>query len=333
MTSKKPRLAYIDLMKGLCIMLIVMHHTDASFFDAVMPGLDNALQSFRVPMYYFLSGLFFKTYSGFGQFLRRKVNNLLIPFVFFHLLGYAVAFALYPLLHPGASFNWHGLIDPLSQRSWSYTVALWFLISLFEVNIIYYGLSCWLARWRWRVPVLIVISVVPLWLASRHIALPLMLDTAFVGLPFFALGNAVNRTGALQPDVRDKWGFVVAPLVAVAVFLLAGHIDILPQDLPTWPQLYLVPMTAILALLWLCKNIPGRVPVIGYWGRYSLIVLGTHDMLLTPLDHLFDGLPWAATSLALLKWGVTMAAMLVVIRLMVRFFPRFTAQQPLLKIS
>ena len=330
----KPRLAYIDLMKGLCIMLIVMHHTDVAFFDAVLPGLDNALQSFRVPMYYFLSGLFFKTYSGFVQFLRRKVNNLLIPFLFFHLLGFAVAALLFPMLHPDGVFNWHGLFAPLTQRSWSYTIALWFLISLFEVNVIYYGLSSCIRRWVWRLPVLIAISVLPLWLASKQIALPLMLDTAFVGLPFFALGNAVNKAGLLaQGKKHDRWGFVVAPVVAVVVFLLAGHIDILPQDLPTWPQLYLLPMVAILALMWLCKNIPGRVPVIGYWGRYSLIVLGTHDIVLTLLDSLLDGLPWAATSLALLKWGITMVSMLVIIPLLVRFFPCFTAQKPLLKIS
>jgi len=76
------RIAYVDFMKCLCIMLIVMYHIDHDFFDCLAPNLNNALQAFRLPMYYFISGLFFKRYAGFADFTRRKVNNILVPFVF-----------------------------------------------------------------------------------------------------------------------------------------------------------------------------------------------------------------------------------------------------------
>lgn len=79
----KERIAHIDFMKGLCIMLIALGHVDDKIFDMVLPNLNFALKSFRIPMYFFLSGLFFKTYAGFGDFLRRKVNNLLITLLFF----------------------------------------------------------------------------------------------------------------------------------------------------------------------------------------------------------------------------------------------------------
>ncbi|MBR6284189.1 MAG: acyltransferase family protein [Muribaculaceae bacterium] len=329
----KQRLAFIDFMKGLCIMLIVMHHTDAAFFDAVLPGLDNALQSFRVPMYYFLSGLFFKQYNGFVGFLKRKTNNLLVTFLFFHIAGYLVAAVMHPWLHPANPFNWHGLLDPLTKRFWSYTVPLWFLISLFEVNIIYYGLQRVLRPLWAQSLVLAALSVLPLWLASRGMALPLLLDTALVGLPFFVLGHAVKAAGWLQPHPLDKWGMLAFPVVAVVVFCFAGHIDILPQHLPSWPQLYVLPMASILTLLWMCKNIKHPVPVLGTWGRYSIIVLGTHDWLLTPLDTLLGGLPATPIALALAKWGITMMLMLAIIPLMVRYFPRFTAQKPLIKIN
>lgn len=316
-------------------MLIVMHHTDTDFYDRLAPGLDNALQSFRVPMYYFLSGLFFKHYSGLVEFLRRKVNNLIVPFVFFHLLGFVVTAIVHPLLHPGVEFNWQGfswLVAPLWTRFWPFTQVLWFLVSLFEVNVIYYYvLSRWLRRWPWRLAVLLLLSVVPLWLAQRGIALPWMLDTALVGLVYFAVGNAVSQAGLLAPHRLDRWGMAVFLPVAVGVWLTAGHIDILQQQLPSWTQLYLVPVVAILALLWLCKNVTCRVPVVAVWGQYSLIVLGTHDLLLTPLDALLAASAIAPQPLALLKWGITMTAMLVIIPLMVRFLPRFTAQKPLFK--
>ena len=74
----KERIAYIDFMKGLCILLIVMGHVEGFSYDSIMPGLNYALKSFRIPMYFFLSGLFFKTYGEFSEFLRKKVNNLYI---------------------------------------------------------------------------------------------------------------------------------------------------------------------------------------------------------------------------------------------------------------
>ncbi len=332
---KKQRLAYIDLMKGLCIMLIVMHHTDEAFFDSIAPNLDNALQSFRVPMYYFLSGLFFKTYSGFAEFLKRKVNNLVVPLIFFHVVGFIVAGATFMLLHPGQGFNWQAVLYPATHRFWPYTMALWFLISLFEVNIIYYAMSRCLGNRLLRTTVVLLLSVVPLVLVAggRHITLPFMLDTACVGLPFFAIGNAVSQAGLIKPHKADRWGMAVFPAMAVVIYIGAGHIDILEQEYPSWLQLYALPAVAILSLMWLCKNITRRIPVIATWGQYSLIVLGTHDWLLTPLDLLLAGVSLSAPALALVKWGITMAAMLLIIPALVRLVPQFTAQKPLIPIK
>lgn len=343
----KKRLGFIDFMKGLCIMLIVMHHTDVKFFDAVAPGLDNALQSFRVPMYYFLSGLFFKSYTGFGNFLRRKVNNLIIPFVFFHIVGYLVAAITFHFIHPGGTFNWHGIVMPLTQRWWSYTIPLWFLISLFEVNIIYYALSKFMPS-TWRTALIIVLSFIPYIFTRYSITPPLMIDTAFVGLPFFTLGTTIKGHDLLKPARYDKWGIAVFPAAAIIIYLFAGHIDILIQQYPNYGQLYVLPMTAILALLWACKNLRwwrrdehgsltasayARIPVIGYIGQFSLIVLGTHDLILTPLDAIMADAQLPATTMALVKWGITMAAMFVIIPVMVKLFPKFTAQSPLIPVD
>ena len=71
------RLPFIDLMKGLCIVLIVTGHVDTGLFEALGANTDRMFQTFRVPMYYFLSGIFFKRYDGFFDFTRKKVNNIL----------------------------------------------------------------------------------------------------------------------------------------------------------------------------------------------------------------------------------------------------------------
>ena len=343
----KQRLAYIDFMKGLCIMLIVMHHTEVKFFDTLAPNLDNALQSFRVPMYYFLSGLFFKTYSGFFSFLKRKINNLIIPFLFFHIIGFIVAAATHYAINNDSPFNWYAIIWPAYYRIWPYTMPLWFLISLFEVNIIYYLLKKLLPPIG-NIIIIFTISLLPIFLANHEITLPLLFDTSFVGLPFFALGTIIKSSGWLNPNKYDKLGFLVFIPVVIIVYLYAGHIDIVEQNFPSYLQLFIVPMAAILALMWLCKNLRWwqynedgvktntlytRIPIIGYWGQFSLIVLGTHDWLLTPLDALLASSQLSIIPLSLIKWGITMTAMFIIIPILVRFFPKFTAQKPLIPID
>ena len=72
MSSIKPRIHYLDFMKGLCILMIVAYHITPNC--NIYGDANHMLMSFRVPLYYFLSGLFFKSYNGFADFTRRKVN-------------------------------------------------------------------------------------------------------------------------------------------------------------------------------------------------------------------------------------------------------------------
>ena len=77
------RIEFIDLAKGLCISLVLLYHIHD--FET---NVERALLFFRMPLYYFLSGIFFKDYSGFIDFSIRKINKLIVPYLFFFLAGY-----------------------------------------------------------------------------------------------------------------------------------------------------------------------------------------------------------------------------------------------------
>ena len=117
-------------------------------------ALQDALESFRMPLYFFLSGLFFKPYEGYIVFLKRKVNKLLIPFLFFHI----VSCFIIPLLNR-ASFEWHSLWDFLFVQSGSTNIPLWFLICLFWLNQIFYAVYKVAFAGRWPVPVIVILSL------------------------------------------------------------------------------------------------------------------------------------------------------------------------------
>ena len=317
-------------------MLIVMYHIDHEFFNYILPNLNNALQAFRLPMYYFISGIFFKLYDGYTDFTRRKVNNILVPFVFFVALAFVwqiVEWGVRTIV--GAQpidVSLASLIDPFYKRYWPVTTPLWFLLSLFWVNIIFYALQRWIKSVWGLLLACGALSLVGFGLAKIEVQLPLMLDTALVALPYFVLGWALKRLGALNTSAFDKWGFAGLLLVALPIYFLSEFTNLHFQVLPAYWKLYLLPFLAILALFWACKPLP-YIPVLCHYGRYSLIILGTHPLLFLPLRSLCIlklGME-PGISLTLVVFVLTMLLEWPLIWLLKTYFPRFTAQEPFFK--
>jgi hypothetical protein len=118
------------------------------------------MQSFRMPLYFLLSGLFFKEYRVFFDFLKRKVNIQQRS-----LWDALIAFSI----------------------SWDFeNGCIWFLLSLFEINIIYYVIFMMFNKHqRLLLLSVMVLGVLGLILSPYEIKYRCFLDTSFVALPFF----------------------------------------------------------------------------------------------------------------------------------------------------
>ena len=232
----------------------------------------------------------------------------------------------------GAYWPYMALIDPFSMRYWPVTTPLWFLLSLFWVNVMFYLLQQWIKPWWGILLAVVAISVVGYMLGARRVYLPFMFDSAMVAMPYFILGWGVKRLGALQPSRWDKWGLLVLLVVALPIYYMSEFMNLHFMILPPYWKLYFVPFVAILALFWACKSLP-HIPVFCHFGRYSLIILGTHPLFFLPLRSLcmlrFGMEP--GIQLTIIVFVLTMILEWPVIWLLKTYAPRFTAQQPFFK--
>ena len=72
--DKNKRIDFVDLTKGVCIILVVMAHIGGAFEKL---DYHSMIASFRMPLYFFISGIFFKSYEGlFGFFGLHKLYRL-----------------------------------------------------------------------------------------------------------------------------------------------------------------------------------------------------------------------------------------------------------------
>ena len=141
MTALRHRVLFIDMLRGFCILVVVMQHVG---WKVKVPGL-FALDT-AVACFYFLSGYFFErsaaSSSSTGAFLKKKVKSLLLPFVIWYIVGYLMFYSIrlaMPALSLG-SVEYHGVEDLFIQRH-LFNGPIWFVLSLFYVE-----LSFWLLR-------------------------------------------------------------------------------------------------------------------------------------------------------------------------------------------
>lgn len=275
---KNNRIEFIDLAKGICIILVVVLHCPRVNID--LPGLS----ALRMPLYFILSGLFFKTYGSFANLAEKKINKIFIPFIFFFVVDWAVLSIYKHKIFTLDYFTW-----PWDNFRAMKNVPIWFLCALFYDNLIFCAIKVYLRK-PWAVAASILTLGATGHLLTHHgVYLPFYFTQALNGLPFFYLGSLIKNAKILYPGHADRWSLplgVVLLGLGIGVCYLIGDtpkIDFYENRIhaPIW-GIYPVALLMVFGCLMLCKAIRW-LPIVSYIGRYSIITLGLHKLFILRL--------------------------------------------------
>ena len=222
------RIGYIDAAKGFGIFLIVLGHVTR------YEPLVGFLYSFHVPVFFIVSGAFFKSVP-FADFVRKKLRTLVIPYFVFAALS-----TLYWLIIERRFRD--GSVSPLSVVAnvffmsggpdvYAQNAALWFLPALFVAEILFYWMDA-AAKYnpgaRFAFPVVTYLLGMIVAGAVNHIGirLPFMADVALLAMAWYSLGFCLNPLLLrFLPQKRGRasriawlvacWMFGVAPWLLV----------------------------------------------------------------------------------------------------------------------
>lgn len=337
---KKPRIEYIDLAKGICIIIVVMLHLSA--FYSYSLAIVDYMMAFAMPLYFFLSGCFFKTYDGFSGYLKRKVNKLLIPFLFFYVLtSVCVPYILVYVLGCESDILRNSeIVTAIFKESYP-NLPLWFLLCLFEVSLIFYAIYVFAQRFEGKSDLFIcivsmILGIIGITLGVLRINLPATLDSALSVMPFFAGGYLVfSKTDLLKPNRYDRYlpVLIVAALLFVQVFRTGYSFYRNSFSLKAALVAYPCAFVGSYATLMLSKFLK-KVPLISYFGRYSLIILVTHidvfNLYAAVLKH--SGLDFSAGWMFFINLVLTMLSYLAIIPFMNRFMPHVVGQKDVIPV-
>lgn len=337
--KQKNRIVFFDLAKGFCIFIVVVFHITAHY--KIEFTASNMLKSLSLPLFFFLSGCFFNSHSGFGDFLLRKTNKLLIPFIFWFLL--ASMFLPLVLARFGIVLYPNFLSIKKILIGFIYgkfpNSAIWFLLCLFWVNIMFYVISIIAKKFKNPLSAIISLSVVTgligVTLSTFHIRIPFFIDSAFTSLPFFVFGYLMYRYSSIvEPSKYDKWIPLILIVLLTLLYFFAPFYSLKFNwgiSYYSFLPVYLCGFAGALCVVLLSKWIK-RSSVFNYWGRYSIMILVSHGIVYWLVDYAL-GCGINAIWCCLINLIVTMGICSLLIPFFIRFMPHVTAQKDLFPVK
>ena len=296
------RVEYIDIAKGIGILLVALAHADISI---ISPYLHKFIYSFHMPLFFFLSGYFFSVKTPFWSFLKKRFHTILKPYLVTIFLIYIFSISFGNMRFVTAA----GRIMKAMYATGYYLdwVQLWFLPSLFVTSLFAYLFYRYiLLRFnnryiRWVI--LLALQAIAVALLDRFYPFSMTLlgnDYILYGLPysldivllsgfFYLLGNEVRQVTSDQ-RLSNKWillgtgGFLIALTV-----LFAQRIDFNTRLFESFIINTAGAISGILFTLTVSKQIEIRTTrlasVLKYIGQASLFILIFH----VPIQEFWGG--------------------------------------------
>ncbi len=212
------RNAVFDYAKGIGIVLVVYGHVARGVFNAGLPidagffaRVDTLIYSFHMPLFFFLSGLFFLHSlhkRGYFALMRGKVDAILFPYVLWSLLQGGIEYGL------SSYTNGQVGLDEIFALFWLPRAQFWYLYTLFGM-FAFAGILYWKSGPAWTGGVLALSIAMALFgLAPFDLFLFNSFAQYFV---FFALGVSAAPLLARLDWLRPG----ILPLVALV--FIAGQ--------------------------------------------------------------------------------------------------------------
>ena len=268
--DKKRRIKYIDLCKGLGILMVTWGHN-----TKLDNPVDTWAASFKMAIFFVAAGYLIRYADSYRtQTLKgysvKLLKSLMLPYVLFSILSIGFRFATMIMKHridiPAIKSY---ILATITLRG---TFALWFLPVLFIAEILFFCLIKYLPKWM-RIVILIVIPVFGIWESYfiRHLIV------------------------SVDPLTFERISFLILPISKALIalwFLEIGHIgcmlfflsqqnngvDLNNMSLGIHPPLFFV--TGIIGsfgALFVFEFLEDYVSftILNYFGKNSLILMCT----------------------------------------------------------
>lgn len=301
MASKGERIDYIDYLKAICGILVVIGHAFSYLeqyysvsFSKAMQIIQMLIYSVHVPLFFIIAG-YFCSRQPVKQFILNKFQRIVIPFLAFATLKLVYTYLI--------SNRFSHATDLINQLFDAYVIGrlYWFSYCIFNMFLIIAllwkdpspprksVLLCAILIITNTVISLLRIDLFPnkITISTQEIINPFyQLKQLLLFFPYMLLGYILHfYQGILDYLRKKKTLFAILALVLIAITLLM--ISIVFQG-NIWPTKFVLTLCLSL-LLWLAaQKIPRKLKFLTQIGKYSYQIMLFDSFYKVALFGIFD---------------------------------------------
>ncbi len=264
------RIDYLDYSKGIAIILVVLGH----IFNG--GNIKTYIYSFHIPLFFIISGYLFNysNINSFKEFISKKTKVYLIPYLTFsiiNILGYYI-FSSLSFIVLRNNF--------LETIKFCGIGALWFLPVLFIAESIFMFCKINIKNFIYSILILGGISFVALaiWMLTKSF-IALILIRSMIALIFIIIGYSLCN---IIKNLNLKWyQIAIIMLLNIVLAMINGYVDLWGIQFNNIILYFINSVLGSLNIISISKKINSKL--LSFWGRNTLIIMGTHQLILTML--------------------------------------------------
>ena len=277
--KKTNRITAPDLLRGLGILLMVEGH-----IHTTPDALRSFIYAFHMPLFFLISGYFYRKPASAGSFMKRKAKAFFTPYLVFGLY-YAITEALKADLFSQSFLGYLNalFVNPLYHLPAE--SALWFLPSLFFTEL--FALLIDQTNRKKLIWILTVVLTLVgcFWSSIFSFRLPWAMDTALAAQGFFRLGQLYREKSAVIEAPEKVWnrpyvGFFTAFITAILIHLNGS----LNMRTGSWGFIPLTYFNAV-AFTWCCYRFCLLLEKKFSSAASILLVIGQRSMVFLCMNH------------------------------------------------
>lgn len=263
----------IDLLKGFGIILMILGHIHFGSYFAIYCA------TFFMPLFYVVSGYLFHGRDNTKDFLIKKSKTLLVPYYMFAIFHLLITFASG---RNGEKKLINVLLYP-TRDEMPIAGALWFLMSLFVCEVLFYMETKYLKKYSFFVNVVwfIILTVIPNLIG---IELPFTLETVGAGVLYMSVGIILKHYDkSLNLNI-----IITVVLIAIHIALcnVNGYVNYRKAVFGNYIIYIVLSLVAIIGYWNLARIIERKckeskmVSCISYIGRNSIVYLVLNQLII-----------------------------------------------------
>lgn len=278
----KERLDYLDVMKGIGIILVVLAHT------TVHMGVIQIIYSFHMPLFFCVSGFLSKHKNiSFKDFALKKINALLVPFLSFSFLSMLMTIVSATLNGRDYDFEYYiTRLFFLNGEVFHVNAPIWFLMVLFVIESMYYFVIDKSVKFKFFFALLM--SIIGYF---NEMLLPFGIHTAIIGLVFYTVGDMFKGYEKQFEKITTKtYVYIILTMILTTLLaLLNMHEDFVNIYRLNLGNYFLFYLTAVVGAFccYLISRVIYKNRILEYLGKNSIVLLCTHFVFMQVLTTIY----------------------------------------------